>query len=329
MKKSYLFLIAAIVFAILVWVIERPDKGDVGDFTPFKLYKSFNKDDVDKIEVSHLISGSVLTKTGDEWQVSEIETEIGKQLKKENEKSKTDFPKFKADTEKIENVIKKLGDLETTALVSTNPEKQTTYQVAKLGKRVKVYDKSGKVMADLFIGKNGPDMFSTYVRREGEDEVYLVGSHIGAVIPADVMSWRDKKIWRVKPEDIKGVEVERGLSEGFVISKNEDGIWQLTSPQKEKLDPKKVQKFLKDISKLDAERFAFVFDKTETGLEKPKLKLTIETSSGRKNLLVGDADKQGYVYARLESNGNEIYLLNSNFDKKIPSSWQEFINKSN
>ena len=323
MKKPYIILIIVIAITLVALFIERPDK-NIGDFAPFTIFQEITSDDISKVEVKHLISGSVIEKSGDEWKVLGVETEMGRQLSDKEGKEVTEKPKYKADAERAKNVIEKLGKLKATSLISTNPEKQNTYQVGQLSKHVKLYNSAGKVVADIHIGKNGPDMFSTYVRREGENEVYLVSEHIGAVIPADVMSWRDKKIWNVMPDLVSGFSVKRpGKNESFSVVKNGEGKWQLSSPEESGLDSSKVEDLVKKISKVDANRFALVMENSETGFDKPSLELKISTTDGANyKLLVGKEDKQGYLYARLESGDNQVYLLNSNFNQKIPSDWK-------
>lgn len=327
MKKSYIILICAVIIAVVVWYIERPDKPNAGDFTPFELYPHLVGSDMAKIEIEHLISGSTLTKSGSGWYVSELETELGKKIKEGEKKGEEapGFPKFKADAERVEEVLEGLRKLEAGSLVSTNPSKQATYQVNNLAKQIRVYDASGKKLAGLYVGKSGPDMFTTYVRRDGEDEVYLVGGHIGAAIPADVMSWRDRKIWDAQPDIIIGISVVRRGKKGeesYSLSKDEQGVWHLAQPKEAILDGAKVEELISKIARPTAARFAHVFDKGEAGLDRPSLTLTITTTDGRvQTLAVGGEDKQGYLYARLEGNGGEVYLVGSDFGANIPADW--------
>lgn len=322
MKRSYIILICALLVAVIVWLVERPDRFDVGDFESFILYPNLAGSDLSKIEVEHLISGSRLQKDGNEWFVSEIETEMSRQLKDESIGGRPAADtKYKADVEKISDVLEKLSQLKTLSLVSSNPEKRSVYGVGELAKRVKLFDNSGAILADLLIGKSGTEVFSTYVRINGKDDVFLVESHIGATIPADIMSWRDKTIWDIAPDEIAKISVKRPKEndDSFIIVKDpEDSFWYLGDVGGMELDGKKVGGFVDKIKDLDASRFALVIDQKDTGLSSPTVELTVTTSSGdSKTLLIGSEDKQGYLHARL-AGSEEVYLLNSNFTSRIP-----------
>lgn len=323
MKKSHIILICAVVIAIVVWIVERPDRSKVENFASFQIYPGLVDKGVSSIEVKHLLSGTKLSKTNDGWMVTEVETEIQKQLNKKDGEEETAegpppaFQEFRADTEKVAMTIKELAALTARAMVSVNPERQGTYQVGKLAKEVVLYNASGDKIADIFIGKNGSEMFTTYLRRGGEDQVYLVGGNIGAVIPADVMSWRDKKIWSVDPDFVMGVRVGKNEKE-YTISKDAGGAWYLDGSEDVRLDTAKVDNFIDKIATVTAARFAHVADKDSADFNKPGLKLEIITSNGRpRSLIVGGTDKQGYLYARSEGD-DEIYLLDSNFESLIP-----------
>jgi hypothetical protein len=324
MKRPYIILIVVLLIALFVLLLERPGEFDVGDFKAFKLYSDLKLDKVSKIRIEHLMSGSLLERTDDDWKVSEIKTNISKQL--DDDGGAESSLKFNADREKVDGIIERVRLSEAISLASTNPEKRSTYQVDKLGKRVRFYDDSDKILVDLYIGKNGPDMFSTYVRRSGEDDVYMVGEHIGAAIPADVMNWRNKEIWNLEPGEISGIKVNRaGEGESFFISRDEDGAWHSASSNDKVLDQKKVEKFIENIAQINAIRFASIAAGGETGLDSPALEVELTTNDGKKyKLLVGKADMQGYIYAKLAGRDEETYLLSSNFDRKIPANWTVF-----
>lgn len=324
MKRSYIILILAVAVAALVWLIERPERPDVGDFSPFVMYPALDIKKVGRIEIEHLVNGIVLAKDGDDWKVSLLETGLGRQVEeKKGGEEGGGFPQFKADRSKVDTFLDQIGRLEAQLLVSTNPEKQATYQVNKLAKQVRVFDTSGEQLVDLYIGKEGPEMFTAYVRQGGRDEVYLVGEHIGAALPAEVMSWRDRRIWELDPAYIVGVDVtrlERGKEKAYSISKDDRGVWHLTAPVEAATDGAKVEELVDKVSKVSAARFAYMFDREETGLTRPSLRLGVTTTDGAKRvLIVGSKDKQGYLYARLDGDDSEIYLIDSDFGSRIPT----------
>lgn len=218
MKKAYIFLIAVIIVAAVVWIIERPGDERLSNFKPFRLYPGMNINDVEKIEIENLINGVLLIRIGDTWEVSPLETEMAKNLKsaeKGGEEVNPPPTPAKANEERIKLAIEKLGNLEAGALASTNPEKQAIYQVNTLAQIVTISGRDGNILAKLYIGKLGPDMYSSYVRREGEDEVYLaainnrtenslyvIGEQISPFFAADASSWKSPEPKEeIKPEN--------------------------------------------------------------------------------------------------------------------------------
>ena len=330
MKKSYIILIIVVVLAAIVWIVERPDKPDTGDFAPFVLFPKLLEQHVKKVEVAHLVSGSLLQEAEEGWTVTELETPLGKKLQSEEGGEETTvFPKFKADLDKIERLRQLLVKLEARSLASINSEKQNTYQVGKLAKHIIIYNEKDDKIVDLYIGKNGPDMFSSYVRRGEDDEVYLVNEQVGAAAPADVMSWRNKLIWNIDKDSIVGVNVDfpENPEKSYAIEKDETNGWEYVRPREAPVDKGLVRIFIKGISDLEAARFALVIDQRDTGLDKPVMELSIKTVDGRTpKLIIGGEDKQGYIHARLEG-GSEVYLLPSNFNEKIPDEWTSLSKK--
>ena len=324
MKRSAMILVAALILAALVWLIERPDQNDGSNFSTFVLLPELKGQDVEVIEVKHLINGSKIEKIGDEWQVSDLETEMGKQIREKDELGvERPVPKkrFRADSERVSRIIERLKVVEAKSLISNNPEKQKIYQIGPLAKSITLYGSDGKALTTLLVGKNGPEVFSNYVRRDGENDVYLVGEQIGAMAPADVMSWRDKEVWDVEPAELESVTVTKG-KESFTITRAGDEGWTLTSPEEVMLDTKKVSDFFEKIFPLKAARFAYVVDRADTSLDQPEIVISFtKRDGGLETVKIGDQDKQGYIYAELDNKKDEIYLLESTFPSKIPTKW--------
>lgn len=325
MKRVSLILIGAIVLLIVVLLVESRNSPNIIGFRPFRLYPSIDTKNVAKIEITHLINGITLSKTDSTWQVSEFETEMAKEVNK-SENSSVSSVTFRADAEKIGRVLEKLTGLEAKLLASSNPEKQALYEVDQLATRVKAFDSNGNLVIDLNIGKSGPDMFSTYVRRNGEQDVYLVGEQIGAMTSPDILAWRDKKIWNLDPAMIAKVSVEKtnqGKKEAFAIEKDGQGVWNLESPSAAILDTAKVEEFIGKIASPVSTRFASPLDGV---FDKPEITLEIKDTNGKDETLeIGSADDQGYFKARVKGQEGDVYLLNKDFLAKIPTSWNALL----
>ena len=79
-----------------------------------------------------------------------------------------------------------LKELEGESLISRDAQNSPKLQANAIGTHVQAYDAAGQALADIYIGKAGPDLVSTAVRREGEPAVYyplVWGGEVGIISP--------------------------------------------------------------------------------------------------------------------------------------------------
>ena len=182
--KIKILLLVLLILSGLVLLVDNPFSRR---FEPegTLLFPSLKKDAVTAIEIENLMEGIRLTKDekGD-WKVEKKQTELARKIeeqesrtpdkKKEGrgETSKETGP-VPADPAKADQVIALLAGLKKGTPVSTNPEKQGQFQVTEVALNVTLFDKGGSKLARIFVGKQGPNFFSTFIRADGSSEVYL------------------------------------------------------------------------------------------------------------------------------------------------------------
>ena len=193
MHRSFWYLLIAIIIAAGTLLIERPwQRSDEGTAVR-RLFANVQPSAVTRIEIERLLDGIELAKEGDGWKARELSTAMRKQTTP-TEPVSTEA--YAADPEKVEEGVSALQQLKTTSLVSTNPKQQTKYQVNQLGHQIRTYDANGQLLAHAYVGKQGPDFFSTYVRQEGEETVYLTREALAARFPTRLEDWRLKEVRR-------------------------------------------------------------------------------------------------------------------------------------
>lgn len=179
MKRPVFYLLGALVLAAIVVLIERPG-GTPGDREGTRqIFKTLDPNKVARIEIERLLDGVSLVREEKMWLVG-----------------KGDEPLTPADAAKVSEALTTLQQFTTTSLVSTNPEKQGVFQVNQLGLQVRAYDAAGALLAHVYVGKQGPDFFSTYVRHGGEDRVYLTRTSLSGHFPTVLEYWRPIMIGR-------------------------------------------------------------------------------------------------------------------------------------
>lgn len=211
MKRSIIYLAVALFVALAVVALENPFKSRIADNADDYLFPGFDVDNVARVEVEQLLDGCILEKKGDEWQVMEKVTPIKEELYKREGKEIPSNEWKKVDKKRITSALGNFVVLERGALVSDKPENQSTYQVGKTGLSVRVFDKDGKKLANVVIGKNGPDFASTYLRFDGENAVYLVGRPLMGAFSARFDDWtvKDENKDNEPPKEEQKVEVSK------------------------------------------------------------------------------------------------------------------------
>jgi hypothetical protein len=191
MKRSTLILIGVLALLIIATfvVLQRPGELSVSGNEGGTLV-SYDSAAVDRIEV-HTTSGTTLVqREGGGWML-------------------TTPLRAKADDAEIHQVLSRGKAIALKALVSSNPQKQSVFQVDSAATLVKIFEGPNE-RAAFRIGKTGPSYTETYVRREGSDDVYLADGMLLYLFSKSSKDWRDKAILHVPQETIRSVRFQYG-----------------------------------------------------------------------------------------------------------------------
>ncbi len=198
--RPYLYLLLALLGTAVVWFIEKPTEEKTGDILNKPLFANLQADQIARIDIQHLLNGVQLKKEGKEWVIAPIKTEMKKNLEKAEEKNPPpeETEKWeKADSEKIQTVLDILMDTRAISLAGDNPEKLGYFEVNPVGERIQFFDKNDKRLEDFYLGKAGAAFMEGYIRKEGENEVYLADKFLRPYFPATMEGWiptkNDKK----------------------------------------------------------------------------------------------------------------------------------------
>lgn len=254
------------------------------------LFPDFARDAAAKIEVKSTGKEIALEKQEDAWRISATDG-------------------FTADTQAVNNALDTIADFKRESIASKNPEKQDIFEVTPAkGVEVKVSDAAQKTLAHFYIGKTGPDFFSTYLRREGSNEVLQVGS-ITAIFDKTVEGWRDKTILRFPPDMATRITLKTSQGE-TVLEKNENDEWHLTKPEQAKAKQAMVTAIVTTLSSLNALGFAEDYDAAKYGLDQPQLTATVILKDQiEQRLTIGKKNEEkAQFYAKNEAK-KPIFLI--------------------
>ena len=126
-----------------------------------------------------------------------------------------------ADSIALTRLTENLSQLELESVVSTNPDRYENYGVSESTQQVSV-TADGKEET-LFIGNQGPDYSSIYLRIADDPRVFLTNGRLNA--PGDLDAWRDKTILKLPVSSVEKVEVV-SPTESYSVSTSANG-WEI------------------------------------------------------------------------------------------------------
>lgn len=215
---------------------------------------------------------------------------------------------YAADAAAIEALLGQIGAMKSATVVSRNPKKFDSFEVSD-GKAVdvKIQDSAGKVLAWLLLGKNGPDIFSTYVRVYEGESVYLVPGFLKNSADRDLNAWRDKALFTLDPEDITLYSVSG--DKNLQLRKTGKGSWQSVCDGRvsDSAVPA-AGAILRGFAALAAADFS---DKSmaEARLDKPVRTITALLGNGSRHTLLLGGDKNAFQQFVKTGSQEQMYVV--------------------
>ena len=302
-KTTLTLLGIFVIIGVVIIVMEQGERGEKKD-RPYL----FSDVAIDKIAAIRAISKSgtiTLKKKQEGWVVA----------------GANDFP---ADKEAVSKLLATIQEMKKETISSRNPQKQAIFQVDKdSGTEIKILDSQDEVIAGFFLGKSGPDFYSTYVRRNDSEEVILVSDYLKTIFVKSEDDWRDKNLFHLNPEEIVRIAI---LSTGkkIVVEKNEGDDWKVLEPEEVKAKNEVVEKMRYEFSQLKATGFADGEKLEDCGLVDPQSRIIVTLKDGsKKSLLIGKKKDEHKIYARVEDK-ETIFLIPGYRVDALSKSLQDF-----
>lgn len=191
-NRPIIYLLAVLAVGAGVWFLERPDRGRKDDVRLVQFFPKLDPLQIQKLEISHLMDGVTLEKKEGVWTATPSPTALSSQMDAKNNAPAPGGTPVEADPWKVGAALKTLSTLESRSLLSRDAGAQSRLQVNEIGIHLKAYDAAGQAVADIYIGRTGPDLVTTAVRSNGASEVYLVKGYLGPRFPATASLWKTK-----------------------------------------------------------------------------------------------------------------------------------------
>lgn len=158
----------------------------------------------------------------------------------------------------VSQFISKFKKFKVSSLVSSNPDRQSLFQVDTSGTQLTISDRTGKTVS-LVIGKSGPSFTEIYFRLSNSNDVFLgEGIELWA-LGREVKEWRDKTIFQTVSDSVQEISVEY-RSKRYLMYKDTVG-WKIGS---DTIETSLMSSMLSTLENLSAEDFVDTLPKFTT-----------------------------------------------------------------
>jgi hypothetical protein len=281
-----------LILLVFVYLFEGPlsEKDRRQQDGVVALFPDFQKESAVKISVKGPTQEVILERQESGWKIANTDN-------------------FFADPQLVDSALETIAQFKRDNIASRNPEKKEIFEVVPgKGLEVMVFAADQKPLAHFIMGKAAPDFFSSYVRKEGSDEVLQVSASRTA-FEKDIKTWRDKTILAF-PHELATQLILSKPEESVTLEKDESDSWKIVMPLQAAAKQEEVKKILTTLSSLKALDFAEDYDKTKYQLDDPLLTVTlILKDQVEKRLLIGKLDEEKSQYYAKNQADKTIFLI--------------------
>jgi L-lactate utilization protein LutC len=232
------------------------------------------------------------------------------------------------DTSRVNKILKQLYQFQDGEVVSRNPERASEYGVdSAAGKQVSWKDKSGKVVAQVIIGKtSGADYNSTYWKYIDKPEVYRTyGNFSWDVYPKDD-DWRNKKFFAFAKSEIQFVDVtwkdSMGVSAQYRLEAVNDSTWKMLAPAPSPAKRDMATEIANRLVEMQVDDFLSAKDtnKSKIALDSPMVVAKVELKNGKFFEIKAGKSFDYYAYTIFPGRSDTVKVSNWRFEpfKKKP-----------
>jgi len=295
-KLPLLAIILVVIIGIIIISNQLSNKQPSENSLSF--FPQFSEANCNSITISDSHDTATLVRHGTAWLVSSVNKNnvaVSPLLSGDTSQKKNAGDDYPVDSASMQTVIEKIKSMKKEDLISQNAGKQADLEVDTIkGTRVDLAtDKEPTVT--FYIGKNGADWSSNFVRMKGSNDVYLVGGSVKSGFFAERNRWKDKSITKCDKSFIKALSIvkkdtaiELVLTPPSPTDSLSKAKWRLVAPVKDSVKEPEVDKILNALSDLNATDFetnASLSDDS-LGFSKPYCVITATLENGTKKIVI-------------------------------------------
>lgn len=190
MKRQISILLTIFLVLILGLFIFADPLGKQEDDEDKKDLFTFQKEDVASFQIDNYTQAFLFQKKGGDWYVAQSQNELTKKIQKQNEDQTADKQKLKkADPVKVTSLLTTILAIQIDEPIAAEPNSAQIFQINEHSLHVRFYDEKGEMLGRLDVGKQGPDIMSSFIRKNKENEIYLIDQNLQGLLLYPYEEW--------------------------------------------------------------------------------------------------------------------------------------------
>jgi len=222
-------------------------------------------------------------------------------------------------------LLSRLTGLKTVRLITESPKDLAQFGLHQ--PEVTATFRAGNQDHTLFIGTISPIEKGYYVSNGGDaKEVYFISGDDKRALDRPLIELRDKKLFTLKTDLVRRVVIER-KGERWALHKKE-GRWIFEGQEDLKLDPEKVEVFVRPTLWAEAQSFEKeeVTDLKPYGLDAPQGRVSLSDETRTEEILYGNDARQDRVFAMVRGKPQVVTVRKRLLDD-LPQTKEDLVEK--
>jgi hypothetical protein len=224
----------------------------------------------------------------------------------------------------LTRLLNRLTGLKSLRVIAETPKELSEFGLQQ--PEVTLAFRAGDQENTLFIGHISPIEKGYYVAKGGDGKVYFISGDDKRALDRPLTELRDKKLFTLKTDLVQRVIIER-KGERWVLHKKE-GKWIFEGHEDLKLDPEKVEVFVRPTLWAEAQSF----EKEETpdlkpyGLDAPQARVSLSDENQTEEIIYGNDAPPDRVFAMVKGKPQLVTVRKRLLDD-LPQTKEDLVEK--
>lgn len=198
----------------------------------------------------------------------------------------------------LTRLLNRLTGLQSLRVIAESPKDLSEFGLQK--PEVTMTFRAGDQDHALYIGYISPIEKGYYAAKAGDGKVYFIAGDDKRALDRPLLELRDKKLFTLKTDSVRRVIIER-KAERWVLDKK-DGRWLFEGQEDLKIDPEKVEVFVRPILWAEAQTFETeeATDLKPYGLDHPLTRVSLSDGERTEEISYGLDASPDRVFAMVK-----------------------------